>query len=788
MATPPFPGNHLTFGALLRDYRLRAGLTQEALAERSGLSARGISDLERGLNRAPRRDTVAMLLGALELSADDRATLVAAADFAKKRADTGVGQSLPVPPTPLIGRERETAAVVEALDGESVRLLTLIGPGGVGKTRLALAAAQKLADRLADGVIFVDLAPIREPNHVLPAIAAAVGVRDSGSRPLIELLAAALAHRQVLLVLDNCEQVVDAAPAIGELLAACPNVVILATSRIPLRIGAEQVLPVPPLELPDSDVPSITDGQDQPAAVALFESRARATDVAFTLTEANSDVVATLVQRLDGLPLAIELAAARVRALPPAALLARLDRQLAVLTGGLRDAPERQRTMRDAIGWSHDLLSPAERALFRQLAVFVGGFTLDAAEAISAATAPKIDVLEGLATLVDASLLTVSVDTDQAPRYRMLEVVREFGLEELSKSSEETAVRDAHAAYFASLLAPAAKGAFLGPEESAWIDRFQVELGNVRAALAWSIDGGGSPEIGLRLAAAPWRLWLTQGGFVEGSNWLERALAHGTDAPPDARAEALLAFGGLAIGLATHRPDFEQAANALEEAMAIFDRIGDPTWIALAQIALGVTEQGRGCLGRSDELFEAAIANMEAAEDTAWAGCARFFLGTNAQMVGNLDRALALMEEALRQVREAGSKSGEALCLGGISATEFQLGNLDRAATVGCQSLALRHALGERRGVAFQMIDLARVVSARGDQRGATRLYASAYTIGKAHGIDSLGIEGVQDAELVQSLREALGEEAFSAAWDSGEDLSLDDAVAEALVQGELQS
>jgi predicted ATPase/DNA-binding XRE family transcriptional regulator len=778
MANTPVPGTGSTFGTLLRSFRIRAGLTQEALAERSGLSARGISDLERGLKRAPRRDTVALLLGALDLSADERAALVAAARHPMNDSDdNGVApHDLPVPSTPLIGREREVAAIVDVLERDGVRLLSLVGPGGVGKTRLALAAAQQVAARLPDSAVFVDLAPIRDPALVLPAIAAAVGVHDAGARPLAETLALALKQRQQLLVLDNCEQVVEAAPEIAGLLAACTELVILATSRVALRLGAEQVLPVPPLDLPVAEIPLLAELADFPA-VALFVARAQAADPAFTLTDANTTDVSTLVHRLDGLPLAIELAAARARVLPPAALLARLDRQLAVLTGGLRDAPARQRTMRDTIAWSHDLLTDEHQALFRQLSVFVGGFSLEAAETISAAPSQPMDVLDGLATLADVSLLQVSADADAAPRYRMLEVVREFGLEQLAARGEEKAVRDAHAAYFSVVFAPAAKGRYMGPQEFDWLERFDVELGNLRAALTWALDDDGDPVLGLRLAAAPWRFWLTRGGLTEGIDTLERALARGSDAPPDARAEALLACGILTM----NRPDYQRAGTALEEALSIFEGIGDPTWIALAELGLGINEQAQERLEQSNALYADALNRFEAGGDTAWAGWVRFFLGVNARLTGDLDRAQGYMEEALQQVREAGSESGIATCQGGIGATAFLQGDLDRAEAFGKQSLVLRHELGERAGVAEQLVDLAKVWAARGDRRRAVRMYASAYTIREAHGIDSLRFDRARDTGFVRSLRETLGEKAFSAAWDTGRALSLEAAVAEAL-------
>ena len=517
----------VSFGDWLRQLRSAASLSQEELAERAGLSVRGISDLERGLRHAPRPETVRMLADALALTEDDRASLRAAArptllgENPTKLAPTSlVSLSLPLPLTRLIGRETEITALLARLGGDDARLVTITGAGGTGKTRLALEVAAAVVTIYADGVVFVDLSPLNDAALVTPTIAAALNVRQVSGQSLRDSLAGFLASRRILLVLDSCEQVLAAVPDIAALLASSLGLAILATSREPLHVRGEREFPLQPLPLPAADhLPAVMELARIPS-VALFVERAEAGQPDFALTAENASAVAAICRRLDGLPLAIELAAARVKVLPPAALLARLEHRLPFLTGG-RDLPARQRTMRDTIAWSYGLLSPGQQTLFRRLAVFASGFTLASAEAV-AEPVGDLAVLDGVVALVDQSLLRQSSGTDDEPRFAMLETVREYGLERLLESQEIDEIKQRHAQHFEQIFTDFVFGSpILMNQES--LSRVVNDHDNVRLALAWFDEHGESDAL-LRLSSMLYGLWFARGLYGEGLQWAERAL------------------------------------------------------------------------------------------------------------------------------------------------------------------------------------------------------------------------------------------------------------------------
>jgi predicted ATPase/DNA-binding XRE family transcriptional regulator len=769
-------GADASFGERLRWLREGAGLTQEELASRAGLTAKAVSALERGERKRPYPHTVRSLADALELSGEERAALAASVpDRGAEEAPVAIPEpAIPSPHTPLLGRDRELEEIRTFLRG--IRMLTLTGTGGVGKTRLALQAAREAEDLFPDGVAFVGLAPLADASLVVATIAQALGLREAEGRTSREALYVYLREKRILLVLDNFEHVLEAAPEVVALVEACPHLVVLVTSRAPLRVRGEQEYPVPPLVVPDpTRLPVVEEVAGAPA-VELFAERARAASPSFELTEANAAAVAAICWRLDGLPLALELAAARVRFLGPTALLSRLDRALEA--GGARDLPERQRTMRATLDWSHDLLHNPEKELFRRLSVFAGGWTLEAAEDVCAAGEVELDdVLALLINLGEQSLVTTEEIADGSVRYGMLEPVRQYALERLEESGEAEEVRRQHACYYLAL-AERSGPELGGPGQAAGLRRLETEIDNMRAALRWSVDHGESEAIA-RMAWSMWTYWWSSGHISEGRRWMEEALASEPDMPALTRARLLFVAAtlGQAIG------DFEGTWPKIEESRVLFEQLGDRQGVAYCLGTGGLIVLG---LGRPEEglalMLESADIDLELGNK--WGAASMLgFSATVPFSRGDLAHARRLAERGLSLAREVGARDVLYVNLHPHAAIALAEGDNERAARLFEEGLTLSAEVGEANNVALCMEGLGAIAASEGRLERAARLWGAAEAI--LEPIEVIAYPYATDRSLherrVAATRERLDEETWTRAWTEGRAMTTEQAIEYAL-------
>ena len=730
-----------------------------------------------------------------------------------------VPQKLPVPSSPLIGRERELEEIPVVLFDPDVRAVTLTGPGGTGKTRLSIELASRMGDLFSGGVFFVELAPVSDAELVPQAIADVLEVQAGPGESIVEALADHLRDKHLLLVLDNFEQVTDAAPAVAQLLGAARRLKVLVTSRNPLRIGGEHEVPIPPLALPDPKVHVAAAALAANAAVALFVARAQAAHPEFELSDANAAAVAEICIGLDGLPLAIELAAARANILTPDAMLDRLGRRLQLLTGGARDLPSRHQTLRSTIDWSYDMLEAPEQALFARLGVFVDGATLAAVEAVCLDSTDEDEdersdeTLDGLGSLLDKSLVRRHDAASGEPRFAMLETIREYAVERLRADGDLAETRERHARYFAELAEEAEPQLYRG-DQTLWIERLDDELGNLRAALQWSQEAG-RLEVGLRIAGALPRYWSVR-GLSDPPRWLTQALERDGDVLAPVRAKALYAGGYAALD----HGDFARAEERFEASASMYRELDEPRGTAACLAQLGFLLMSRGDRERAVELSEESVELAQRVDDRQIESVALGTLADDATRAGDYERARDLYEQSLELRRELGDRRNIANALLNVGRTELLRGEDERAQKLLEQGLAVGREVGDtwsisvglgslgrlalrqgRRGTALELLGealqlavdrggkrlaaeclaaLAEAASRAAPARSA-RLFGTAEALRRASGVSLSPVELAATRESLDSVREALGEDEFRAQFEAGIDLSLDEAVTYAL-------
>jgi predicted ATPase/class 3 adenylate cyclase len=685
--------------------------------------------------------------------------------------------NLPVQLTSFIGREREIAEVKRLLG--AARLVTLTGSGGAGKTRLALQVAADVVESYPEGAWLAELAPIADPALVTKAVASAVNVPEQPGRGITETLVDALRSKAVLLVLDNCEHLLAACRDLAAaLLRTCSQVRILATSREGLGVPGETLWRVPSLSIPE-DIRHLPAPEELVLydAVHLFVDRAVATAPAFTVTSKNASAVAQVCQRLDGIPLAIELAAARVKVLAVEQIAARLDDRFRLLTGGSPIALPRHQTLRAAIDWSYNLLSESERVLLRRLSVFAGGWTLEAAETVSAGGAVDVaSILDVLTSLVEKSLVLAETHHGEA-RHELLETVRQYARERLVEAGEVADVRSQHRDWYLALAEQAAPG-LQGLEQANLFERLETELDNFRAALDWSLTEDGRTDAGMRLSVALWEFWRTRDHHGEGSSWLERALAHDSTASTSVRAKALSAAGSLARS----QGDYERASALVEESLVVFRQLGDKLGVARALVTLGNITMSMGRhLEKAESLITESLTYCREAEGKKEIPRVLNQLGEVARSRGDYAAARSFYEESLAMAREVAGKRSIATTLHNLAAVELAQGDHRKGEALLRESLDVCRELKHREGIALALVGFAGVAIMKGHQDRGARLLGATDVLLSTLGIRLDYPDQIEYKGYVDTARTALGDSTFAANMAEGRAMTLEQAIEYAL-------
>lgn len=721
------------FAHTIRTLRLRAGLSQEELAEHAGISARAISDMERGLRKNPRPETLRMLADGLQLDEAERLRFFAVVHpeidrDPRPHAPPPVAATpvpaippLPIPPDELIDRDADilTLDALLAVRGR-VRLITLIGPGGVGKTRLGLAIAHRFADQFSGGAAFIDLAPLTDGDQIVAELSAMLGPAIDASLPPRQAVIAALRPRSMLLLFDNFEHLLPAAPLLAEILAACPELTILVTSRVALNLRGEHRIPVEPLSLPDASASTAADLATSPA-VTLFLTRGAQVDPRFTLDDRNAVDIAEICRSLDGLPLALELAAARVDILSPDALRQRLTNRLPLLTSGARDLPARQQTLRAAIDWSYELLSENERTVFRRLAVFAGSANLEAIEALFGETLDT-PLPDTLAALVAHSLLRVDPVAPDGPRFSMLETIRDFALEALEHARETEPWRNAHADYFLDLSTRAAPNLAGGPHQQEWMSRIDRDYPNLRAAARWMLGRKDVQKV-LELCANIWTYWSVRGSAREGIDLVRRALASSEDVPSHVRSAALQMFGNLTVAVG----DTRLAKTLYEERLSIERADENLSGIAGSLVSLGMVAMMQGRSDDYPKLVEEGRHIFVQIGDVRGEARALFIAATGARNEGNLELAETLLDQVIVLQTSLQESIGIAWSWHSLSKLALDRGELDRATEWSSMAMNRFRVDDDEQGIACADEVDAMIACARGNRSRAWQLLDRAF-------------------------------------------------------------